>query len=898
MMAQREFLGWDRPFLGVLVDWLWARRAELPGMCVVVPTAQSGRALRQALAERGGCLAPRVTTPGRLMETEGVACESAEVLAWVEALEAVRDWAPYEAAFPLAPGMGEEAGWAMALARSMAGVRRSLQENGWTMASAARAMAESVDAERWQALAALESLAEKTLQSWGLASRTRELARRAAEGMETPGRIVLAGVADFPPVLARALKDHGATVLVAAPEGEAEHFDDWGRPVPEAWCNRVLEWPETGEVRLCADPRQQATEAARLAAEAGTPSDELVLGSADEETAGELEREFTRRGWVAHNPAGARIAPEAQWFAAWRAFLAKPGAAETIDLLGMPETGALTGGKRAQRAQAVSMLRDRWMLRDSEDLARIEAMEQRSPDSVALARETFERLERRRGELLRGNNFAETMDRLLERIDPAGEMTGVREWLESMRDVFPAVRRGAAFWIDLMGAELAGRGPEPPEDRAIDVQGWLELLHENGRHLIVCGMNEGMVPSPIASDTWMPEGTRKCLGLATDESRAARDAFLLRSMIEARRGDSDRVDLLLAKSSAGGDSLLPSRLLLAADPADLPGRVEVLFADIEPPDAGLAWTADWKWTPRLTGDPPERLSVTAFAAYLACPFRFYLRYVLRMQKPEPERVEWNARDFGIVAHEVLENWGRNVEARDFSKAEALEEWLLAELERVAARRFGKRPPLAVRIQLESLRQRLAWFARRQACERAEGWQIEAVEKKFEIPLGGLTVVGMVDRIERHDDGRRRVMDYKTFAEKKKVEREHRKKVIKTTVIPPHLEGAEDVLCECTERNKPVTKLWTNLQVPLYAAELGDIDEIGYFVIGATEEHVGLELWQNFGEADMQSARRCAEWVIARVRDRAFWPPSEKMKYDDFTPLSMGGRPLSETVDPG
>ena len=58
MMAQREFLGWDRPFLGVLVDWLWARRAELPGMCVVVPTAQSGRALRQALAERAMINAP------------------------------------------------------------------------------------------------------------------------------------------------------------------------------------------------------------------------------------------------------------------------------------------------------------------------------------------------------------------------------------------------------------------------------------------------------------------------------------------------------------------------------------------------------------------------------------------------------------------------------------------------------------------------------------------------------------------------------------------------------------------------------------------------------------------------------------------------------------------------
>ncbi|MEI7928736.1 MAG: hypothetical protein WCH40_09315, partial [Verrucomicrobiales bacterium] len=46
LMVERHFLGWERPFLGLLVDWLLARRDKLPGMLVVVPTAQSGRRLR------------------------------------------------------------------------------------------------------------------------------------------------------------------------------------------------------------------------------------------------------------------------------------------------------------------------------------------------------------------------------------------------------------------------------------------------------------------------------------------------------------------------------------------------------------------------------------------------------------------------------------------------------------------------------------------------------------------------------------------------------------------------------------------------------------------------------------------------------------------------------------
>ena len=68
-MMEREFLGWDRPFLTQAVAWLLERRDELPGMLVVVPTAQSGRRLREALAESAGALlAPKVVTPGSFLQ--------------------------------------------------------------------------------------------------------------------------------------------------------------------------------------------------------------------------------------------------------------------------------------------------------------------------------------------------------------------------------------------------------------------------------------------------------------------------------------------------------------------------------------------------------------------------------------------------------------------------------------------------------------------------------------------------------------------------------------------------------------------------------------------------------------------------------------------------------------
>ena len=905
-MPERFFLGWDRPFLGPLTEWLLARREELPGMLLVVTTAQGGRRLREALAEAAGALlAPKVVTPGYFLRTEDAAPESIELLAWVEMLEGIRDWETFETAFPLPPGEGEAPGWALGLARSLAGLRTSLQEDALTIADAARELSKTVEAERWQALAELEKRVERKLSQWGYASRSARLARMRVAAPAGIRRIVFAGVPDFPGAVKKWLMHSPVpvTILIGAPDSEEAMFDELGRPrfkgsekdAPGYWNERPVAWPDEGHgsVTLTADPRQQAGDALRLAAAAATPSDQLALGSADEQTAGELVRSFGRAGWRLHDPSHAPPSPLSTWLAAWRGYLSAPGAASAIDLLGLSQSGALTGGKRAQRVEALSMARDKWLARDRADLNAAKALtiREREREQLELAAETLEKLESTRGSFLR-EGFHRGMQRLMARIDPGGKQSGeVLAWLEATAALRERVDRDAGFWIDVLRATLPEPIALPPEDRVLDVQGWLELFHEPGPHLIVCGMNEGMVPGRASTDAWMPEGTRKLLELSHDASRAARDAYLLTAMIESRR-KAGRVDLLLAKAGAGGEALLPSRLLLASPEEDLPARVTLLFREIEPPDSSLAWTLDeaWKWRPApLVKD--ARINVTGFSDYLTCPFRFYLKHVAQMAEPEPERVEWNARDFGNIAHIVLERWALDEVANDYSKAEAIEAWVHASLDQVIEERFGNKVPLAVRIQRESLRQRLSWFARVQAVERVNGWRIEEVEKRFEVEIDGVTVVGRVDRIERHEDGRRRVLDYKTGASGSAVEIAHRTGVVASTKLPLHLENVPAILCTSAD-GKP--KRWKNLQVPLYSAALADVDELGYFSLGATESEVKLSLWEGFSRADRDSAMDCAKWVIGKVRERVFWPPAEKADYDDYVSLGLG-RSLNETV---
>jgi ATP-dependent helicase/nuclease subunit B len=263
-----------------------------------------------------------------------------------------------------------------------------------------------------------------------------------------------------------------------------------------------------------------------------------------------------------------------------------------------------------------------------------------------------------------------------------------------------------------------------------------------------------------------------------------------------------------------------------------------------------------------------------------------------MVDPETARTEWNARDFGTVAHEVLEKWGQDTEAREYNKTEALEEWFGSELDRVVAAWFGRRVPLAVRIQAESLRQRLAWLARVQACERAAGWQVVDVERKVEIAFGTTTVVAKIDRIDRHEGtGAYRVIDYKTGRVERGVAAEHRSRITSATRLPPHLGADSAAVVTLSDKGKPAAYRWTNLQLPLYALALVRRDlplpQPCYLTLGSSEDRVKLLPWEGFSATEMAAAEACAELLVTMIAAGVFGPPAERVTYDDFRDLAAG-----------
>ncbi|MBL9209200.1 MAG: PD-(D/E)XK nuclease family protein [Opitutaceae bacterium] len=919
---RRHFLSWDRPWLPQVTAWLareWtgAGPLDLSDLLAVVPTQQAARRLREALAEFAGrrgsaVFPPRAVTPDALLAqgagAPDVASRLEALLAWAEVLRTV-DLDTVADVFPVAPPR-RDASWAWSQAEQLFRLQTQLTEGGLAFMDVPRvAGPDFPEAARWRQLAELERLQAGVLAARG--RREPHAARRDfARAPALPAgvrRVAVLAVADPLPLALDVLATWAAQVpvesIVFAPATEAEVFDAAGRPLPEPWARRAIDLPHfERRVRLLADPAAEAGEIVRRVTRYADPDGLVALGVADPEVMPLLENDLSRAGQPHYNPEGAP----------WRtdrlhallgalAALARDPAYEAVAtlarcpdfLLGLQERF----GPEFSVAQFLAELDDLRAGHLPADLA--DARRFVRPDATHAVR-GLELMAELRTALQRDGFPAGAVaaltallgSRSYDRSVPADSraIAAAEVWREVMRqceaarELFPGGETGD--WWDI-ALRLFGdsRQSEEKEAGALELQGWLELPWEDAPHLMVAGLNDGLVPDAIVGDAFLPESLRVSLGLKTNAARYARDAYLLQALAASRR-DGGRLELLFAKHSAAGDPLRPSRLLLACADPDLPARISQVFRPVEALRPNLAWTRAWRLAPRRE-PAPTRVPVTGLRAWLACPFRFYLAHVLKMRAVDPAKNEMDAFDFGTLCHAALEELGRDPVMRDCTDEALLREFLLAGFERALRARYGKNLPLPLVVQAESARQRLSKVAAVQARERAEGWRIERIESAITLELGGLVVRGRIDRIDRHEaTGAWRVLDYKTS----------------DTAVPPsrsHLRPARpaDAGLPAWRRISVDGRecVWVDLQLPVYLRALGQ--ELagapaitgGYFNLPKAAGETGLALWPELSGGLLAAARACTDGVAGCIRAGEFWPPAElEPDFDDFAALVHHG----------
>lgn len=910
MPIRREFVDWSAPALPAVVERLIEEytildKCDLSNVIAVFPAARAGRRFLELLAEKTGGRnePPEVVTVGRLPEKlyepkRPFANPLTQQLAWVEALRST----PQERMSRLVsqvPDDHDVDSW-MSLGRLLSDQHTELAADRLDfglVAERGKELSGFDEAERWSVLREVQTAYLATLdrlELWDI--QTARLVAIERKECHTARQILLIGAVDLNQAM-RAMLDQVAdrvTVFIHAPKSHQKLFDSHGCLIPERWEEKPIE-VRREQIRVVDRPIDQAEATARTLAEfrGAWRIDEISIGMGDESIVPLFERRMAEYGipaaWATARTldrtgpfllleAVAAYLEDASRVDRFASLIRHPDVTDWINHQGLePGWLACVDGYLARHLQKRlgNWLDDRpetELVRRVDDQVKAvtaplkietRVLSQWTEPLVTLLLAIYNHREFDR-EVVADRHVLEAIKTIHEALV---DHTAIPDSLSPIVSASQAIR---------LTLDEIGRVPieqDAPED-AIPLVRWLDLPLDDTPALILTGCNEGLIPSSVNSDLFRPNALRRHLGVNDNLQRFARDAYALSVLLHSRKS----VTIVAGRRDLRDEPMAPSRLLFAADPEEIARRVERFYGDAEKPlvIAGpftatrpkSAFTIPRPAPPQSMREPGPllRVGVTAFGDYLASPYRFYLRHILRLREDRIDVDELDAPAFGNLIHEVLKKFGHDV-VRFATDEKEIRRFLEETLEQEAFRTYGDDPYVPIRVQVEQARLRLRAFAAWQADWARQGWTIAHSEValdrdpvRFDVDgERAIGLVGRIDRIDRHDrDNRWMIFDYKTGE----------------SAAPP-------------EKNHRAKGEWFELQLPLYrhlARSLGVTGEVGLGYITLPRDVSAIQaLVADWSGADLESADEVARAVGQKILDEEFWqeldaPPGRLTEY--------------------
>ncbi len=919
-------MSWDKPALSSTVEYILGlypptkgKPLDLRHLLIFVQTAQTGRRIREALTIQAsqlggtGLFPPRIRTPYSLVQprragnAHHVATELQSLAVWCKVLEG-QDFHRFPALFPKAQSFSGSIP-RMSLARSLEKLRGTLVE----ACMDCRGVLESGhchegERSRWENLALLEEKYLQAIDRMGW-SDSRVLQREAsrnpvvAEGVK---QVLVIGVTDLVPLTQAALSNLSPSlevnILCFGPsDGKGNPFDEWGRPTVEFWKDHQLELDEEN-IHVCLDETSQVERVVDFIANQDQTRRHkvLALGVADATLASRLHRGLDARGVNAYDPGGDSAGTHGlfAFLKGISSLLRDPSFQGAVNLLRMPPvqksvgcvsaSGLLSGLDLLQKKAIPASIHDALAVVPEKlipDTGRYKEWDDRQR---LLIREALKALHGLNSLLkkFQDTTLDEALHKLLAELDLAGfgddvMLVEILDCLQAAGSDFSAlgekgggldIRQELEMTLELISRlQVFGGLPE----NAVKLQGWLELCWETAPHLIVTGFQDHSVPQSIIGDLFIPETLRTALGLPGNETRLARDAWQTALLLESRR-PKGCVEFLLSRTSDDGDPLLPSRLLLACGQEQLIERVETLFCELSPDKSPPPFSIPWKLEP-VTKQGRESLSVTSFSAYLSCPFMFFMSRKLGMDEIDARKVDLDAGEFGTLLHSVLEELARDSGKKGCGNAEVLQEFFFDQLKELMDSRYGHMRSAPLWAQVDAARERLMLAAKHQAGLIRDGWEIHKVEHRIKLPIGGINVTGIIDRVDHHPGtGAWRVIDYKTGNKGANPESVHHGETSRSAGLRQLPDYAKFEL-------NGKERAWKDLQLPLYMLAWQHLHpnsavEAAYFNLPDSAKDSGL-IRLPMSHDLLHSALLCAEGVIGdAVTQHLFWPMRRNLRH--------------------
>ena len=307
-------------------------------------------------------------------------------------------------------------------------------------------------------------------------------------------------------------------------------------------------------------------------------------------------------------------------------------------------------------------------------------------------------------------------------------------------------------WVD-MALEAESYKPPYPDLVQLVILPMSQLLARPFAAVVLPGCDEVRFnPSPDLPGLWSA-AERKGLGLTTRDEQDAATRAIWQCALQ-----TPVCDVLWRQTESTGEPLLPSALVQSL--ALTLGLQQPVTTAAEPRPVRQLEAAP-TLRPLPVGDklPVKRLSSSAYDKLRTCPYQFFALQQLGLQENDELEDELGKRDFGLWLHAVLSHFHEQLKKTPAGDLIANTAMLNVASEQVTQ---------SMKLPVDAfLPWAAAWPKVRDgylnwlSSHEAQGWQFDQSETWCEMPLGALSLVGRIDRIDRAQDGTLMVLDYKT-----------------------------------------------------------------------------------------------------------------------------------------
>lgn len=922
MPSNQKHLNWNEALIPQVKEFLLseidknAHLIDLSHLLVIIPTAKSGRHLLEALSTdpltiNKGLLSPKIITPIQFLELELDAANKATdgqcIFTWIEVLGMAKKYS-INTIFPNTYPFSDIS--KLSNARRFHKLRKEIGIEGLDLSHiAATCIKLGIEVERWKQLADLEQ-SYYTLLSQKSLIDPMYLNKKTAENYQLDSaisKIILVATPDPKPLPLKALQSLESKipieVWINGPKKDGL-FDTWGIPIQKAWEQRTMDFKQWNHeiirINNALEIPEKLKEHVRNA-----PVESVQIGLLDSNLISPVSNYFSLESIAYHNPEGISLSQsaigkliisliriqEAQNINEFKQLLLNPYffrytqstlPVETlINDIDKLFSKHLTYSLKELKKQAVFSKNEHLInvLNCLEKFSyNINGKNHEPKNFAEWLNKSLNTLIEEHGLIESDSHYKNISDCINNALDEAitSENIFLNQNLSSRKELLLDTLRKQALYKER-------------EKNAHDLFGWLELLWHDAPHSLICGFNESAVPRSNPVDSFLPESLRKKLGMKTNEDLFANDLYLFEAICQRRhQKEKGKVTLFVPESDGEFNPLMPSRILFQIPEEQLINRTKTILLDKAEKQVTDNHQPAWIFNQAIPCPLPKSFSVSKLKDYLRCPFRFYLKHILKIRIENFDDREMSSSTFGTLFHKVVaelkgERLSGSMDESKFINA------LQAKAENAIKRDFGFNLSFALQIQKENLHDRVAAFARSQIQSLQPNQTLEIIdtEKSFSRKIDEFTITGTIDRIDLIN-GQKRIIDYKTSNTPKNPKGEHLHSA-NTKKKPKHL--PEEAYH--TVNNKDL--YWNDLQLPLYClSEASDINtglpELYYYNVPKSAEQTALALWNGLSIEDLYAAEKCARAILNSIKQGKFWPPNEQLepRMDEFADLFPDG----------